>query len=275
MPTLKITHYATRDVFVIEADKVETIQQVKEAIERKTGIPVLQQRLIYDKKLLSNDEILEANGIQEGEYELVLVVHSPPVTIHIRFGASEVLVVDMDQGQTIQQVKEAIESKIGIPVVLQELSYNRKSLTNDKTLGELGFKKGAYIFELYPPPPPPPPFMQTQDPPPELLGEINRLVNQVLSDPYAKASFRPTFLYREPNLAVIKARRLSPNYQEWLTPQGVLNITRDEAVERWANHILAKTLKLVGGRSTTRKRRQRRQRQKYRKSRKQYRTVLI
>jgi hypothetical protein len=53
--------------------RVDTVLVLKERIEKLTGVPVMKQRLYYNKQLVQNPATLWDSGIETDDAELVLV----------------------------------------------------------------------------------------------------------------------------------------------------------------------------------------------------------
>lgn len=63
---IKVKTVTNRDLDITTIEKENTIAQLKEAIEASEGIPVVQQRLIFNGKPLQDELTVEASGIGPG-----------------------------------------------------------------------------------------------------------------------------------------------------------------------------------------------------------------
>lgn len=63
---IKVKTLTNHELDVTTLEKQNTIAQLKEAIEEKEGIPVSQQRLIFQGKSLLDQMTVEACGIGPG-----------------------------------------------------------------------------------------------------------------------------------------------------------------------------------------------------------------
>jgi large subunit ribosomal protein L40e len=63
---IKVKTVTNRDLDITTIEKENTIAQLKEAIEASEGIPVVQQRLIFNGKPLQDELTVEASGIGAG-----------------------------------------------------------------------------------------------------------------------------------------------------------------------------------------------------------------
>ena len=74
---IKVKTVTNRDLEPASLEPSNTIAQLKEAIESSEGIPVIQQRLIFNGKPLQDDLTIEASGIAAGAtVHMVLAVRA-------------------------------------------------------------------------------------------------------------------------------------------------------------------------------------------------------
>ena len=63
---IKVKTVTNRDLSLDTLEPSHTVLQLKEAIESSEGIPVIQQRLIFNGKPLQDELTIEASGISAG-----------------------------------------------------------------------------------------------------------------------------------------------------------------------------------------------------------------
>jgi len=63
-----------RDTFDLEVDPTKTVLELKELLNEKKGFPVNQQKLIYAGKILSDEQVLNACGLEESKFIVVMVM---------------------------------------------------------------------------------------------------------------------------------------------------------------------------------------------------------
>ena len=63
---IKVKTVTNRDLELTTIEPSNTVAQLKEAIEASEGIPVIQQRLIFNGKPLVDEMTVEASGITAG-----------------------------------------------------------------------------------------------------------------------------------------------------------------------------------------------------------------
>ena len=146
----------------LEVESSDSIDTIKERILIEKGIPVNMQRLIYNGKQLEDDRTLADYLIfPNSTIRLVLRLnHSKPMSDEefnarmvtllkkrdlIMDGGMNIIVrkldnteitLDVESSDTIDAIKERINSKTGIPESIQRLIYKGKQLEDGRTLAD-------------------------------------------------------------------------------------------------------------------------------------------
>ncbi|KAL3094933.1 hypothetical protein niasHT_024847 [Heterodera trifolii] len=125
----------------------KTVAALKQAIERKTGIPCEQQLIRHKSssgEVLKDEETLEDNSLEKAE-------------VFMSFGELEILVnyetesfaIRVDKSDTVATVKNAIKERFGIPSEQQTLRNNNTfdlALEDDQTMNFYEIKDGQIIL---------------------------------------------------------------------------------------------------------------------------------
>ena len=126
----------------IEVWREDTIETVKREIQAKIGVPLDQQRLSFCGEQLNKDDCLQCYGIGEGaELGLTMVI---PVFIKILTGES--LSLEVETSESIEEVKNKIQERIGIYPEQQRLVYAGKPLDDNGALSNHDIRNGAEIY---------------------------------------------------------------------------------------------------------------------------------
>jgi ubiquitin C len=150
---IKIKDLQGKEYIINSSSGNTTLSQLKAGLQDKSGILSCQQRLVYDKEILPDDEkTLSQYGISNGSCLQIVVLSGWVIRIADRHNPGRVLEVLIEglepQTKTVQYMKQQIVKRQGESVMkLHEIRLikNSQDLSDHATLQESGLINGDTI----------------------------------------------------------------------------------------------------------------------------------
>jgi len=120
----------------IEVEEGESIEDVKAKISEKEGIPPEQQRLIFGGQQLQDGKTIDDYNVgDDATLHLVLRLRGG-MSLFVKTLTGKTVSIEVEEGESIEDVKAKISEKEGIPPEQQRLIFGGQQLQDGKTIDD-------------------------------------------------------------------------------------------------------------------------------------------
>lgn len=132
----------------MDVRSTDTITSIKNKIRDKEEVALNLQRVYYKEKQLEDDKTLADYNISKGAQLNMMLRMTPCMHIYVKTLAGTRLRLEVEEGDTVSNIKNIVQEKEGLPANQQRLVYQGQNLRDGQTLKYYGIGENHVVYLL-------------------------------------------------------------------------------------------------------------------------------